>query len=116
MTTEMAFVNTSPSVLATAALLTAIRAVLPHHDSALTSKAEEVTGLPAPTIESCVTDIEHMVTSLDTGLTLGLSHTAAPAVAFKHTMSQAHKSVICNSSHQQSATPETPTDVQDVLF
>lgn len=112
----MAFVNTSPSVVATAALLTAIRAVLPHQDSALTSKAEEVTGIAGLAIEACVADIGRMVSSPDMSLSLGLSNNAGPAVAFKHTMPPAHKSVICNTTHQQSATPETPTDVQDVMF
>lgn len=110
--------NRSPSVIATSALVSAIHAVLPHHvtTAGLTAKAEEVTGIPGSQIQACVVDIADMVSNSETGLKLGFSHSGTPAVAIKHTM--AHKSVMCNNNttHQQNATPETPTDVQDVLF
>lgn len=118
----MDFVNTSPSVLATAALATAIRAVLPHQShaswSGVLSKAHEVTGIDSRTIEDWVHRIGKVIAATGPALKqLATStHSAAMTAATKCSISLSHKTVICNSAHQLSATPETPTDVQDVLF
>jgi hypothetical protein len=117
---EIDFVNASPSSVATAALVTAVRSVLPHQShvswSRLLHKAEEITGIACSGIDDLVQRIGHVVATAEPALKQQSSHSVATANSTKNSLLLAHKSVICNPPHQMSATPETPTDVQDILF
>lgn len=114
--------NESPSVLATASLVTAIRSVLQHqlqgdlcHD--LVNKVQEVTSIQAIHVEQCIHKIGQMtvVGMENAAKQASVTHNMIPVTNNKQQVM--HKTVICNSVYPLStAAPETPTDVQDVHF
>ena len=86
----------------------------------MTAKAAEVTGIQATRIEECAAGIADMIAAAGPTLKLASApHAASVSLApnKQHSLATAHKTVICNPSlHHLSSAPETPTDVQDVLF
>lgn len=118
--TEAHFVDQSPSVVAAAALSSAVSALRDRSSNPVTldkfnSRLSEVTGIPASTIKLC--QDAQLIAIADTVATVTLRETKYPPLqhatsAPSQCLCAQGKSVI-NSYLDK---PETPTDLQDVIF